>query len=90
VRNLPVEVDPPIQRIYKRLITPFFTPKVVAAYEQRTRELRIGLEEALRRLQDIRLADGAEIHYHSTTTRSPLTLPITFTPGPREGAAGAA
>ena len=48
--------------------------------------LRIGLEEALRRLHDIRLADGAEIHYHSTTTRSPLTLPITFTPGPREGA----
>ncbi len=50
--------------------------------------LRIGLEEALRRLHDIRLADGAEIHYHSTTTRSPLTLPITFTPGPREGAVG--
>jgi cytochrome P450 len=52
--------------------------------------LRIGLEEALRRLHDIRLAGGAEIHYHSTTTRSPLTLPITFTPGPREGAGGAA
>src|SRR5215469_3112227 len=39
VRNLPVEVDPPIQRVYKRLITPFFTPRAVAAYEQRTREL---------------------------------------------------
>jgi cytochrome P450 len=49
--------------------------------------LRIGLEEALRRLDDIRLADGAEIHYHSTTTRSPLTLPITFTPGRRLAAA---
>jgi cytochrome P450 len=52
--------------------------------------LRIGLEEALRRLQDIRLADGADIHYHSTTTRSPLTLPITFTPGVRAGNAGSA
>jgi cytochrome P450 len=45
--------------------------------------LRIGLEESLRRLHDIRLQDGAEIHYHSTTTRSPRALPITFTPGPR-------
>jgi cytochrome P450 len=49
--------------------------------------LRIGLEESLRRLHDIRLQDGADIHFHSTSTRSPLTLPITFTPGPREGAA---
>ncbi len=47
--------------------------------------LRVGLEEALRRMHDIRLQDGADIHWHSTTTRSPLSLPITFTPGPREG-----
>ena len=47
--------------------------------------LRIGLQESLRRLHDIRLQDAAEIRYHSTTTRSPLTLPITFTPGPRQG-----
>lgn len=47
--------------------------------------LRIGLEESLRRMHDIRLQDGADIHWHSTTTRSPLSLPITFTPGPREG-----
>jgi len=46
--------------------------------------LRIGLEESLRRLHDIRLADGADIHFHSTTTRSPLALPITFTPGSRQ------
>lgn len=42
--------------------------------------LRIALEELLARLDDIRLADGAEIHYHSGLTRSPLSLPITFTP----------
>ncbi len=47
--------------------------------------LRIGLEESLRRLHDIRLQDGAGIHLHSTTTRSPLTLPIAFTPGGRRG-----
>ncbi|XVQ14760.1 cytochrome P450 [Spirillospora sp. CA-255316] len=49
--------------------------------------LRIALEELLRRLDDIRLQDGAEIGYHRGLTRSPLSLPIAFTPGPRLGAA---
>jgi cytochrome P450 len=42
--------------------------------------LRIAVEELLRRLDDIALAPGAEVDYHSTLTRSPLTLPITFRP----------
>lgn len=42
--------------------------------------LRIALEELLRRLDDIRLADGAVIRYHAGLTRSPLSVPITFTP----------
>ncbi len=50
--------------------------------------LRVALEELLRRLTDIRLAGGAEIRYHAGLTRSPLQLPITFRPGPRIGAAG--
>ncbi|WP_007508289.1 MULTISPECIES: cytochrome P450 [Pseudofrankia] len=45
--------------------------------------LRIALEELTRRLDDIRLADGADVHFHNTLTRSPHTLPITFRPGPR-------
>ncbi len=47
--------------------------------------LRIALEELLRRLDEIRLADGADIRYHAGLTRSPVRLPITFrpvTPGP--------
>jgi len=40
---MPVEVDPPIQRVCKRLITPFFTPRAVAAYGQPTRDLVNGL-----------------------------------------------
>ena len=40
--------------------------------------MRIALEELLRRMQDIRLADGAAIRYHAGLTRSPLSLPITF------------
>jgi cytochrome P450 len=48
--------------------------------------LRVALEEVLRRLDDIRLRDGADIRYHAGLTRSPLSLPITFTPGPRLGA----
>ena len=47
--------------------------------------LRIALEELLRRLDDIKLQDGAEIRYHAGLTRSPLRLPITFTPGSRAG-----
>ena len=43
--------------------------------------MRVSLEELLRRLDDIRLAPGAgEIHYHAGLTRSPLAVPITFTP----------
>ena len=47
--------------------------------------LRVALEELVRRLSDLRLRDGADIRYHAGLTRSPLTLPITFTPGPRAG-----
>jgi cytochrome P450 len=47
--------------------------------------LRVALEELTRRLTDIRLADGADVHFHSTLTRAPRTLPLTFSPGPRQG-----
>jgi cytochrome P450 len=40
--------------------------------------LRIALEELLGRLDDLRLADGARIRYHAGLTRSPLSVPITF------------
>ena len=39
VRNLPVEVDPPEQRVYKRLINPYFTPTAVAAWTESIRGL---------------------------------------------------
>ncbi len=51
VRNLPVEVDPPEQRSYKSLITPYFTPAAVADWEQPTRDL-------VTRLIDEFIADG--------------------------------
>jgi len=47
--------------------------------------LRIGLAELLRRLDDVHLAVDASVHYHNTFTRSPLAVPIAFTPGDREG-----
>jgi cytochrome P450 len=45
--------------------------------------MRIALEELLRRLGDIRLDEAAlgeagKIHYHAGLTRSPLAVPITF------------
>ena len=52
--------------------------------------LRIALEEVVARLHDVRLREGAEpIPFHSVLNRAPLTVPITFTPGPRVGAAPA-
>lgn len=44
--------------------------------------MRIALEELLGRLDAIRLAEGADIRYHAGLTRSPLSVPITFTPRP--------
>jgi cytochrome P450 len=40
--------------------------------------LRIALEELLPRLEDLRLEEGADIHFHSTFNRAPLSVPITF------------
>jgi cytochrome P450 len=40
--------------------------------------LRIALEELLLRLDDLKLQDDADIRYHSTSTRRPLTVPISF------------
>ena len=45
--------------------------------------LRIAFEELVNRLHDIRLQPGAEIAFHSSLNRAPVTVPITFTPGPR-------
>jgi cytochrome P450 len=45
--------------------------------------LRIAIDELARRLHDIKLQPGADIDFHSTFNRAPLTVPITFTPGPR-------
>jgi cytochrome P450 len=47
--------------------------------------LRVALDEIVRRLSDIRLKRGADIDFHSTYNRAPLSVPITFTPGPRIG-----
>ncbi|WP_066065658.1 cytochrome P450 [Frankia sp. EI5c] len=41
--------------------------------------IRIALEELVRRLGDFRLRADADIRYHSTLTRAPHSLPITFT-----------
>ncbi len=48
--------------------------------------LRIALEELLRRVENVQLEEpGAVISYHSAFNRAPLEVPITFAPGPRVG-----
>jgi cytochrome P450 len=39
VQAIPEHVDPPLHRVYKRLINAYFTPAAVAPYEQPTRAL---------------------------------------------------
>ncbi|MGA2830589.1 MAG: hypothetical protein ABSF03_31255 [Streptosporangiaceae bacterium] len=41
--------------------------------------LRIALEEIVRRMSDVRLRPGADVGFHSTFNRAPLSVPITFT-----------
>jgi cytochrome P450 len=45
--------------------------------------LRIAFEELVQRLDDVALADGASITWNSAMNRAPVSVPITFTPGPR-------
>ena len=48
--------------------------------------LRIAFEEIVERLRDVRLQPaGEDPEWHSTFNRAPLSVPITFTPGPRIG-----
>jgi cytochrome P450 len=49
--------------------------------------LRVALEEIVRRLDNLQLdIPEPEIPFHNAFNRSPLALPITFTPGTRVGA----
>ncbi|BBZ15485.1 cytochrome P450 [Mycobacterium branderi] len=43
IPNIPVEVDPPLQRVYKKLISPYLTPEAVARREQEVRAIAVGL-----------------------------------------------
>jgi cytochrome P450 len=47
--------------------------------------MRIALEELVARLDSISIHEGAELHFHATSTRAPREVPICFTPGPRLG-----
>jgi cytochrome P450 len=45
--------------------------------------LRIALAELLGRLDDIRIEEGADLHYTLGVVRGLVSLPITYAPGPR-------
>ncbi|KPM50947.1 cytochrome P450 [Frankia sp. R43] len=49
--------------------------------------LRIALDEIVRRLHDIRLQPGVDVGFMSTFNRAPISVPILFTPGERLAAA---
>jgi cytochrome P450 len=45
--------------------------------------LRVAIEEVVGRMTDFKLKPGADIDFHSTFNRAPLSVPITFTPTER-------
>lgn len=47
--------------------------------------LRIAFEEIVRRLHDIELQGGAQVEFHSTFNRLPLSVPITFSASRENG-----
>ncbi|MHB8694806.1 MAG: cytochrome P450 [Solirubrobacteraceae bacterium] len=49
------------------------------------RELKIAFEEINRRMPDIELSAEQPPIFHPSQTRGALMMPITFTPGPKEG-----
>jgi cytochrome P450 len=49
------------------------------------RELKIAFEEINRRMPDIALSTDQPPIFHPSQTRGALLMPITFTPGPKEG-----
>jgi cytochrome P450 len=50
-------------------------------------EMRVSLEELLRRVPDLEIDPGGLQRVHSGTVRGYARMPMTFTPGPRETAA---
>jgi cytochrome P450 len=83
----PDEFDP--ERTSNRHVAFGAGPHRCAGSNLARMNLRVALDELLERLDPLELQDNADIHYHSTFTRAPLAVPITFAPGPRLGAPAA-
>ena len=53
-------------------------------------EGKVALEEILRRIPDYEVAHDAKVRFHSSNVTGWRSLPVTFSPGPREGSGGTA
>jgi cytochrome P450 len=82
----PDEFDP--DRLVNRHIAFGAGPHRCAGSNLARMNLRIAFEELVERLRDVRLQPGAAIRYHSAMNRAPVSVPITFTPGPRSIGSG--
>jgi cytochrome P450 len=77
----PADFDP--DRASNRHLTFGAGPHRCAGSNLARMNIRIALEEVVTRLDDLRLANDEPIRFHSVLNRAPLSVPITFTPGPR-------
>jgi cytochrome P450 len=77
----PADFDP--DRASNRHLTFGAGPHRCAGSNLARMNIRIALEEVVTRLDDLRLANDEPIRFHSVLNRAPLSVPVTFTPGPR-------
>ena len=77
----PAHFDP--DRASNRHLTFGAGPHRCAGSNLARMNLRIALVEVVTRLDGLLLATDEPIPFHSVLNRAPLTVPITFTPGPR-------
>ena len=73
--------DPPTHTTHRKLLSGVFTPRKVAALEPKIREFAVRCLDPLAGAR--RFDFVADIDFHSTFNRAPLSVPITFTPGER-------
>jgi cytochrome P450 len=81
--SCPADFDP--QRESNRHLAFGAGPHRCAGSNLARMNLRIAIAELVRRLPDVRLdVPAGDLAYHSVFSRVPVSVPIAFTPGPRE------
>ena len=73
---IPIMMDPPQHTLYRALISPFFSPKAIAALESGIRELAISLLQGLRPRGECNFIDDFALHLPINIFMRLVDLPL--------------